>query len=146
MALRATRAAVLIVAISMTLAALWYLRDPPWLASYSSGFHPWETSADGHLYRWTKGHASFFVPSDARRIALPLRSLNDTPQDWPTTATVTIDGRIAERVIFKDQDWRVLSIRLPDRAGRRVRRVDITLDRVRSRLRGVQVGKVEVYR
>jgi hypothetical protein len=135
-----------VLAAAIVVAALWYLRDPSWLASYSSGFHPWETAADGRSYRWTKGHASFFVPSDAQRITLPLRSLNDTPQDWPITATITIDDRVADRMTFRDETWHELAIRLPGRATRRVRRIDITVDRVRTRLRGVQVGKVEFSR
>ena len=143
--MRVTRTTGVIAAV-MVLAALWYLRDPSWLASYSSGFHPWETATDGRPYRWTKGHASFFVPSDAHRITLPLRSLNDTPQDWPITATITIDDRIADRITFLDEAWHELSIRLPDKANRRMRRIDITVDRVRARLSGVQLGKVEFSR
>jgi hypothetical protein len=135
-----------VLAAAIVVAALWYLRDPSWLASYSSGFHPWETTADGRSYRWTKGHASFFVPSDAQRITLPLRSINDTPQDWPITATITIDDRVADRMTFRDETWHELSIRLPGRGNRRMRRIDITVDRVRSRLRGVQLAKVEFSR
>jgi hypothetical protein len=146
MALNVSRATFVIAAVVVLGAALWYLRDPPWLDSYSSGFHPWETATDGRPYRWTKGHASFFVPSDARRITLPLRSLKETPQDWPVTVTVTIDDRIADRVTFRDEEWHELSVRLPDPATRHVRRVDLTVDRVRSRLRGIQAGTVEVLR
>jgi hypothetical protein len=146
MALSRRRSTYAAVAICLVLAALWHLRDPPWLLSYSSGFHPWEAAIDGRPYRWTKGHASFFVPSNARRITLPLRSLNESPEDWPITATVTIDDRVADRMTFRDQEWHELSIRMPDAATRRVRRIDITLDRVRSQLRGVQLGEVVLHR
>ena len=140
------RSKALGIAAMCIVAAVWYLRDPPWLLSYSSGFHPWEAGGDGRPYRWTKGHASFFVPSDARRITLPLRSLNESPEDWPITATVTIDDRVADQVTFRNDAWHELSIRMPDTMTRRVRRIDIRLDRVRSRLRGVQLGPVELQR
>jgi len=146
MALKETRATSAMAAVLVLTGVLWYLRDPSWLASYSSGFHPWQIASDGRPYRWTKGHASFFVPSDARRITVPLRSVNETPQDWPVTATITIDDRVVDRVTFRDEDWHELSIRLPGNATRHVRRVDITVDRVRSRVRGIQAATVEVSR
>ncbi|MEO5897545.1 MAG: hypothetical protein ABIS06_17785 [Vicinamibacterales bacterium] len=133
-----------ILLVCAVAASAWYLRDPAWLISYSSGLHPPEVAADGRSFRWTKGHASFFVPSQARRITLALRSLNESENDWPITATVTIDDRIADRFTFRDQDWHELALRLPAPASRRVRRIDIKLDRVRSRLRGVQLGDVKV--
>jgi hypothetical protein len=144
--MKAHRARFVIAAAVVLVAALWYLRDPQWLVAYSSGFHPWETASDGRPYRWTKGHASFFVPSDAVRITVPLRSVNESPQDWPVTVTVTIDDRLTDRVTFRDQEWHDLSIRLPGNPTRHVRRVDLTVDRVRSRLRGIQTGTVEVLR
>ena len=144
MALTGRRRAFGIAAIGVVIAALWYLHDPSWLVSYSSGFHPWETASDGREYRWTKGHASFFIPSNAKRITLPLRSLSDTPQDWPITLTLMIDDRPVDRLTFTDEAWHEVSVRLPERSTRRVRRIDLTVDRVRSRLRGVQLGQVEV--
>jgi hypothetical protein len=140
------RAGVAVLVIGIAAASGWYLRDPPWLLSYSSGLHPAEAAEDGRVVRWTKGHASFFVPSDALRITLPLRSLNDTDADWPITATVTIDDRVADKLTFRDQAWHELSVRLPAPGSRRVRRIDITVDRVRSRLRGVQLGEVRIVR
>lgn len=133
-----------IVAIALVGASLWYLRDPAWLISYSSGLHPREVAEDGRSFRWTKGHASFFVPADAHRIMLPLRSLKESDADWAITAMVTIDDRVADRLTFRDQEWHELSLRLPPRGNRRVRRIDIKLDRVRSRLRGVQLGEVQI--
>lgn len=130
----------------LTVGALWYLHDPAWLSSYSSGFHPWEQAEDGRRVRWTKGHASFFVPSDAKRVTLPLRSLKDTSSDWPITVTVTIDDRLAERLTMHDEEWRELALRLPPPAGRRLRRIDLKLDLVRSRLRGVQLGEIGLDR
>jgi len=140
------RIARLLGAAVLIVAALWYLRDPAWLSSYSSGLHPWEQAEDGRRVRWTKGHASFFVPSDARRVTLPLRSLKDNPADWPITVTVTIDDRLAERLTLHDETWRELSLRLPPPGGRRWRRIDLKLDRVRSRLRGVQLGEIGLDR
>ena len=133
-----------ILLVGIVSASAWYLRDPAWLISYSSGLHPREVAEDGRSFRWTKGHASFFVPSDAHRITLPVRSLNESETDWPITVTVTIDDRVADRLTFRDQEWHEMTLRLPAAESRRVRRIDLKLDRVRSRLRGVQLGDVRV--
>lgn len=135
----ALSAALLLAAIAATLG---YLRDPPWLLSYAHGLGPWETTADGTAVRWTRGHASFFVPSDIRSVTLPLRSLKDGAADRPITAIITIDDRPVERVTLEDDAWRFIPIRLPPRGGRNVRRIDIKLDRVRLGGRGIQIGKV----
>ena len=62
-----TRPARLIVVVVALSAALAYLRDPPWLIGDGLGLPPLETMADGTRIRWTGGHASFFVPSNADR-------------------------------------------------------------------------------
>ena len=51
--------------------------------------------ASGARVRWTGGHASFFVPVDARAIELPLRTTFDHPGDWPITVSVAIDDRLS---------------------------------------------------
>lgn len=119
-----------------------YLRDPAWLATSTSGLREWETDADGTRFRWTGGHASFFVPSDWNGIELPLRATFDTPADWPIVATITIDNRPAERITLADPSWRRLALRLPPGGSRRVRRIDIRLDRTRDDNRGVQLGEI----
>ena len=121
-----------------------YLRDPPWLATVSSGLSAWETDDQGTRYRWTRGHASFFVPADAGTVILSLRSVKDAPSDWPITATISIDDRPARAVTLGDDGWLEVRVRLPRPENRAHRRVDIVLDRVRSRQRGVQLQAVRV--
>ena len=136
------RCLALLVALALAGAALAYLRDPSWLLTTTSGLRGWSTDRDGTRYRWTGGHASFFVPADWTAIELPLRATFESPADWPIAATVTIDDRPADRVVLTDGSWRRLLIRLPPRAARRVRRIDVRVDRTREGNRGVQLGEV----
>lgn len=136
------RGIFILVAIALVGAALAYLRDPPWLLATTSGLRGWETDRDGARFRWTSGHASFFVPADWSAVELPLRATFDSPTDWPIVATVTIDDRPADRVVLSDDTWRRVVIRLPPRGTRRVRRMNIRLDRTRDGNRGVQLGEV----
>jgi hypothetical protein len=130
----------------LLLAAMAYLRDPPWLLNVTSGLTSWETDEQGARYRWTNGRASFFVPADAGSIVLTVRSMKDAPADWPITATITIDDRPATVVTFRDEGWREIGIRLPPRGSRRVRRFDIKLDRLRSAQRGIQLQEIRLQR
>jgi hypothetical protein len=127
-------------------AAVIYLRDPRWLIDITSGLGGWEIADDGTRYRWAGSHASFFVPSDARRIVLPVRAPFDTPSDWPITATISLDDRDVERLTLREDGWRRVVVTLPPRGSRRVRRVDIRLDRTRRENQGVQIGEVEIGR
>jgi hypothetical protein len=110
------RSLALLVTLALAGAALAYLRDPPWLLATASGLRGWGTDRDGTRYRWTGGHASFFVPA--------------------------IDDRPADRVVLADDSWRRLVVRLPPQGTRRVRRIDILLDRTRDGNRGVQLGEI----
>ena len=122
-------------------AALAYLRDPGWLIDTTSGLRRWETDRDGTRFRWTSGHASFFVPSGWTVVELPLRATFDSPADWPITATITIDDRPADRITFTDATWRRVVLRLPPGSAREVRRIDLRLDRTRDDNRGLQLGE-----
>ncbi len=135
------RIAVLLVALTLCLFGLWYLRDPSWLVTATSGLRGWETDRDGARYRWTGGHASFFVPSDWPEVEIPLRT-TFSPTDRPIVATITIDDQAAGRVVLSDGAWRRLSIRMPPPHDRKVRRIDIRVDRTREGNRGVQIGEV----
>ena len=123
----------------LILAALAYLRDPPWLVTVTSGMGNWETDHDGTRYRWTSGHASFFVPSSTDFVTLRMRAPKTDPRDWPVTATITIDDRPADVIKVNEENWSVVRLRLPARGGRRVRRIDVKLDRLTSENRGVQL-------
>ena len=133
-----TGAARLVLPFVLLAALVAYLRDPPWLANVTSGLSDPEQDPSGE-YRWTGGRASFFVPSDARSIRLSLRAMKDTPTDWPINVTITLDDRTVELVRLADETWHDLRLRLPPAGSRRVRRVDLKLDRLRSGRRGVQL-------
>lgn len=127
------------VAAMLLVAALAYLRDPPWLIRVTSGLGEWQTDSDGTPYRWTAGHASFFVPSSAEFVTLRLRAPKDDPRDWPVTATISIDDRPADAVKVDAEAWSALRLRLPPPGERSLRRIDVKVDRVRSGNRGVQI-------
>lgn len=133
-------AAGIVVAVIATLLA--YLRDPPWLASIESGLRGWETAADGTRFRWTDGHASFFVPAGSPELTIPLRTTFDAPGDPPVLVTIAIDDRRADELVLRDAQWTMRRLRLPPPGSRSLRRIDIRADRVRSGNRGVQVGIV----
>ena len=136
------RFALAILACLAVAAVLTYLRDPPWLATLSSGFRNWETAADGTAFRWAGAHASLFVPSNARSLRIPLRTTFDQPGDWPITVSITIDDEPVDRLVLTDPGWRESRIRLPPPGSRRVRRVDLRTDRTRDDNRAVQVGRI----
>ena len=123
-------------------ALLAYLRDPAWLIDVTAGLRPPQMDASGRRFRWSGGHASLFVPSNARLVSIPLRAAFDAPADPPVTVTITIDDRLADRLVLRDPEWRVSTIRLPPPGSRRVRRVDIRVDRTREDNYGVAVGDV----
>jgi hypothetical protein len=139
-----------IIAVAVIFAAasalLAYLRDPPWLITITSGLRPWQTDASGRRYRWTGGHASLFVPSDAPLLSIPLRTTFDAPADPPITVTITIDDRPVDRIVLTDPEWHLSTFRLPPGGSRRVRRMDIRVDRTRDDNRGAAVGEVTTVR
>jgi len=141
-----SRGFAVFVVVAMIVAAVAYLRDPPWLISLSSGMRGWETDATGARVRWTGGHASFFVPADARVIDLPLRTTFDRPEDWSITVAIAIDDRPADRLVLEDATWHRVTLVMPARGTRRVRRIDIRTDRTRDDNRGVAVGEVGIRR
>jgi hypothetical protein len=140
------RAAILCATIAALAAALSYLRDPPWLATMTSGIRGRSEVANGVRYRWTSGHASFFVPSSAPAIAIPLRSPATARDPFPVVATISIDDRPATRVTLGGEEWTRVWLRLPPPGSRRLRRIDIRVFPTREDYRGVQVADVEVSR
>ena len=130
--------AVMVVALG---AILWYLHDPPWLIRVDSGLRAWARTSDGTAYRWTDGHASFFVRADASRVIIPLRTTFDAPSDRSVAVTIAIDDRPADRLVLTDDTWHHVSLALT-RGGRRVRRIDIRTNRTRPGNRGVMVGEM----
>jgi hypothetical protein len=137
------RWAIVVVVVTSLGVGLAYLRDPPWLATMTSGMRPWTTAADGVRYRWVGSHSSFFVPSTATAVSIPMRATFDTPGEWPITATISIDDRPADQVTMRDERWRIIEFRLPRGSSRRHRRIDIRLDRTRHDNHGVQIGEIQ---
>jgi hypothetical protein len=142
-----TRARARLVAVVVTLGiavpVLAYLRDPPWLIASASGFGGWQQERGGIRFRWMSGHASFFVPSTSRSVQLPLRT-SFAAGDWPIGVTVSIDDRPAERIVLSDGEWHTIDLRLPPAHRRRVRRLDVRLDRMRDEDHGIMVGEPHI--
>src|SRR5204862_917564 len=119
------------------IAVLAYLRDPPWLIDQTTGLRGWERHAGEPRYRWSGGHASFFVPADAETIEIPLSTTFDASDNRPMMVTVSIDDAVAARIVLTDAEWKRLSIRLPPAGSRKVRRIDIRTSVTRDDNHGV---------
>ena len=136
--LAVTGALLLVIAI-----ALAYLRDPAWLATETTGLRGWQQAADGTRYRWSGGHASFFVPSNASRVGFRIATTFDASDGRPMIATVSLDDADVHRVALTDSSWRRVEIAMPPPASRRFRRVDVRTNIVREGNRGVMIGEVD---
>lgn len=122
------------------------------VARQSFGFYQWEEDA-GVRFRWTSRRATFFVPSTARELRLPLRSLYIGPKRGPTEVSIAIGGRTLDRVVLNNDEWRVVRLRLPrDTSKSEYQRIDIITsptwsraaifgERTDVRIMGVQVGE-----
>jgi hypothetical protein len=141
-----TKRVLLLASLAIGAAALAYLRDPDWLINVESGFRNWETAADGTRYRWTDGHASFFVRSDANAIEIPIRTTVSAPSEIPVSVELTIDDRFADQLVLNGDEWHRVKMVLPPRGTRRVRRIDIRVKRTKAGNKGVQVGVVRSRR
>ena len=139
--------AIAIVGVILLAAVLAYLRDPAWLMTQTTGMRPWRETPDGQRWRWTAGHASFFVPSDARAVRFRMATSFD-PREWqgdrPMLVTLPIDDRRAARVVRSEEGWPVTTLTLPPRGSRRVRRVDLHTSVTRAGNQGVQIGEPEM--
>ena len=60
--------------------------------------------------------------------------------------TVFVDDVRAARVLLADDGWKSVTVPLPPRGSRRVRRIDVRTSVVRDDNHGVKVGEVEVIR
>ena len=135
-----------IVAALAVVAALAYLRDPPWLISRTSGLHEWLQPPGQPRYRWSGGHASFFVRADTGTFDIPVSTTFDLPEDAPMMVTVSVDGDTAARVVLTDASWQRVRIALPPPGSRKVRRIDVRTNVTRDNNRGVRVGEIELVR
>lgn len=139
------RAWVLAALVAMA-CAVWYLRDPPWLIDQTTGLRAPRRAPDGTVFRWSGGHASFFVPSDASAIRIPVATTFEAGGAEPMVVTGFVDDRRAGRVLLTHEGWQTLTLPLPPRGSRRVRRIDIRTSIVRDDNHGVRIGEVQVTR
>ncbi len=137
------RAIAIVLALAAIAAALAALRDPAWLADRSSGLRRWEHPAGEPRYRWSTGHASFFVPADAGAFDLPVATTFDAGDDAPMLVSVSVDGDLAARAVLTDASWTRLHVVLPPRGSRRLRRIDLRTNVTRQDAYGVKVGELE---
>jgi len=125
-------------------AAAAYLHDPPWIGGVTSGLSNWQIDASGRRFRWTQGRASFYVPSDAGVMTLPLRAAAADPGGTRVVVNVSIDDRSVTEVTLTDPSaWVRVRLPIPQRrTGRRFRRVDLRISRtIDDSGRGVQAGE-----
>jgi hypothetical protein len=137
-------------AIALALLALAaYLYDPPWTARITSGLRSWEEDPPGTRFRWTFGRATFFIPSDATAMTLPLRSVFPGDTGGPVAVDVRIDDRFLATIQLTDPAaWvRPLLPIGPRPTSRRYRRVDLRISRVVPPfMLGVMAGEVVLER
>jgi hypothetical protein len=141
---RWTGAAVVLIASALTLG---YLYDPPWMGGVTSGLRPWEEDPPGTLFRWTAGRATFFVPSDATTMIVPLRSVFPGPNGAPVKVEIRDNGRSVATIVLSDpEEWVRAMVPLTAAAGqRRFRRIDLRVSRVVNPFAlGVMTGEVSV--
>ena len=113
-------------------ALLAHLYDPPWAGNVSSGFRRWEGDPPGTRFRWTGAHASFFVPSTAATLTLPMRAVFPGPDGGPTKVDIRVDDRWLATIELPDPAaWVDATLPLGrGRTRRRFRRVDLRVNRV----------------
>jgi hypothetical protein len=143
--MRRTRLVVVVIVIAIV-AALAYLRDPTWLAGQTTGLRGWERADNGVMFRWSGGHASFFVTADAQSLRIPIATTFPDPHATPIAVTFSVDDVRTARVLLTDEGWRDVAILMPARGSRRVRRIDVRTSITREDNHGVKIGEVEIIR
>jgi hypothetical protein len=108
---------------------------------------PWEEDPPGTHFRWTTGRASFFVPSKASEMTVPVRALFPGRNDRPVVVSVRVDDQLMFDVELRHPtEWEPITTPLPHKASsRRYRRVEVRVNRVVGPFNlGVQLGEVRV--
>src|SRR5205085_6434162 len=107
-----------------------YLHDPSWVANVHAGLGEWHVEG-GQRFRWSTGHATFYVPAAAVWMVLPLRAIFPGPNGQPLIVRLTADDRFLGQVALADPDrWQPVFLRLPSRRSlRRFIRIDLRVDR-----------------
>jgi hypothetical protein len=134
-------------AAPVIVAALAYLYDPPWIGGMTTGLGRWEEYPAGIRYRWTTGHATLYVPSDATSLTLPMRAGFQGTLTRAVTVKVSVDDRwLADVVLPEPAAWFRTELPMPHlRTHRRHRRIDLLVDRTVGEMSlGVQTGEISV--
>jgi hypothetical protein len=143
------RAMMRLAAVAIVALALAYLRDPSWLGGLTSGFTDWDRDEQGAAFRWTTGHSSFFVPSDATTVAIPVRAVFSAGDRRPVVVRIALNDRPAAEALLTNGGWtrvQVACAGVPTH-GRRHMRVDLRVSRAWTDDRlTVQVGAITVGR
>ncbi len=141
------RALIAAVVLAIVAGGAWYFYDPPWVASVTSGLREWEEDPPGTRFRWTAGRASFFVPSAATEMTVPIRAVFPSPNVQPVTVSMRVDDRwLADIAIADVNAWTRTSVPLPRRGTwRHYRRVELRVSRTAGPYNlGVQLGEIVV--
>lgn len=116
--------------VLVLIAALWWLRDPAWLATYQHGIHN-----DG----WTGGRASLFVPADRDSVTFEVAGHDQ----FTMQVSFYVDDHLVDRLSL-DENWRTVTLPTGTFAtSRQHRRVDIHVartwgpDRKGIRIKGI---------
>jgi hypothetical protein len=137
------RLVMLAVACAVAVGALAYLQDPPWLIDQTSGLRAWERPAGQPAFRWSGGHASFFVRADVGVFDMPDSTTFHDRDGRPMMVTVSVDDELVARVVLTDGSWTRVHVVLPPPGRRRVRRIDVRTNVTREGNHGVRIGALE---
>jgi hypothetical protein len=135
-----------VIVLALAVGALAYLRDPFWLINQTTGLRTWEQPPGEPRYRWSGGHASFFVRSDAGIIEVPISTTFDARDDRPMLVTFSIDDKLAARAVLSQAGWTRVRLTLPPPGSRRVRRIDVRTSPTRESNHGVRIGDIVTTR
>jgi putative inorganic carbon (hco3(-)) transporter len=93
-----------------------------------NGFYDWETGSDGVPFRWSERFASLFVPSDVRRVEIPVKVPAELRIQPPLEVDLVVGGVFQNRAPVLGS-WTTLVVNLPDTGpASPVRRIDLRAD------------------
>jgi hypothetical protein len=90
----------------------------------SIGFSRWHREPDGSRYRWAGGRSTFFVPSAAHSVRIPLATGTEGPETLEVR--IFLNGREANRVVLeRSGEWRSVYLPLSRRVAEPFSRIDL---------------------
>ena len=124
----------------------WGLYDPPWVDGMTQGLRPSDVDSSGVAFRWTSGHATFYVPRGATTMTLSWRVASSPPEGGLVAVRIDADDeRLAVLTLDRPGEWQRSTVTLPRTpTHRRTRRIDLRTRRTvgESNL-GVQLAAIE---